>query len=311
MSDNPVVIVFSCDDRYVQHTAAAIASVIHHSQRTFCFYILDCGISQKNVEKLQRWDLGSSTLTITAVAKNDVFERYRLHHKASPAIFGRLMVAEIFPQHDKMLYLDSDIIAFGDVGELWDINLGEMLMGGMNELPFLSEKMIFNRIRKNGSVGRVYFNSGVLLMNTKMMRIDHFGEACIRELEQNPNFIFPDQDAINRVIGENYVLLDPKFNFMIPLGSKKEFRDFRPILVHYTVRKPWVLYPWLLSFFGTYGQFAKSYWEAVCRTPFAKEAKQYVSFSKTARVLWKWLFQPIETFFRVRFGMLLRALWRR
>ena len=65
MNDDPIVIVFSCDDRYVQHAAATIASITAHSERNFRFYILDCGISSEKIEKLQQWDLGDgNTLTV-------------------------------------------------------------------------------------------------------------------------------------------------------------------------------------------------------------------------------------------------------
>ena len=314
MNDNPIVIVFSCDDRYVQHAAATIASIVAHSERNFRFYILDCGISQKKIEKLQRWDLGDgNTLTVTAVTKNDVFERYRLANWFSPAIFYRLTIADLFPQYDKVLYLDSDIIAAGDVGELWDVELGDKWIGGVDEVPcFLSRWHAARRTERGIPLDKFHFNSGVLLMNTQAMRVHHFSEACIRALEQDPNLAFPDQDAIDMVAGEERcALLDVKFNFMAPLCVKKEFRGFQPILVHHTVRKPWEIYPWLLKFFGTYGRFMKPYWEAVRRTPFADEAKQYVSFRKTARVVWKFLFQPIEAFVRMYIREPLKKLWKR
>ena len=314
MNDNPIVIVFSCDDRYVQHAVATIASIVAHSERNFRFYILDCGISQKKIEKLQQWDLGDgNTLTVTAVTKNDVFERYRLASWFSPAIFYRLTIAELFPQYDKVLYLDSDIIAAGDVGELWDVELGDKWLGGVDEVPyFLSQWHAARRTERGIPLDKPHFNSGVLLMNTKAMRTCGFAEACIRTLEQNKNLAFPDQDAIDLVVGdERCVFLDIKFNFMAPLCTKKEFRDFRPVFVHYTVKKPWFIYPWLLNFFGAYGRFAKPYWEAVCRTPFADEAEQYVSFQKTARVVWKFLFQPTETFIRMHIGKPLKKLWKR
>ena len=46
-------------------------------------------------------------------------------------------------------------------------------------------------------------------------------------------------------------------------------------------------------------------------TPFADEAQQYVSFRKTARVVWKFLFQPTETFIRMHIGKPLTKLWKR
>lgn len=313
MNSDPIVIVFSCDDRYVQHAAATIASIVAHSERNFRFYILDCGISRKKIDKLQQWDLGDgNTLTVTAVTKNDVFERYRLASWFSPAIFYRLTIADLFPQYDKVLYLDSDVIAAGDVGELWDIELGDKWLGGVDETPFfLSKWYAASRMKRGFSLDKTYFNSGVLLMNTKMMRVHRFADACIRILEQNQNLAFPDQDAVCRVLGgDRYVLCDTKFNFMVPLRVKKEFRDFQPTLMHY-LQKPWVLYPWLVKYFGAYGRFAKPYWEAVRRTPFADEAEQYVSFQKTVRVVWKFLFQPIETFVRMHIGEPLKKLWKR
>ena len=133
MSDDTINIVLTCDDRYAQHAAVTIVSVVKNTKRNVHFYVFDCGILPENLERLKQLDVGSNVLEVIQVQKIDVFENYNYQQCYSPAIMYRLATCEILPHLDKALYLDSDVIAVRDVGELWDIDLGEKLLGAYDE----------------------------------------------------------------------------------------------------------------------------------------------------------------------------------
>lgn len=308
----PIIVVFTCDENYVRHTATTIASIIQNSSRTFRFYIFDCGISPQSLQKLQTWNIGNHEIRVLRVQKNDLFEQYKTAPWFTPAIFYRLMIPNVLSEYDKVLYLDSDIIAFGDIGKLWDIDLGDRLIGGVDEVVFFSGRWYEKRKKQNNfPPDRIYFNSGMLLMNMKALREWNFCEKILRVLQKHADFHFPDQDALNFLLGNSQRLcIHCRYNFLLPLNVKKCLRKVPPILCHFIV-KPWklpigFLPPWLY-----YKKYAKKYFEYIRNTPFAIQAKDDVSSRVLCKIFWKLLFQPIETFVRLQIRDPFLALWKR
>ena len=48
-------------------------------------------------------------------------------------IFFRLFIADMFPEYDKGIYLDSDIVVPGDISELYNIDLGNNIIGASRD----------------------------------------------------------------------------------------------------------------------------------------------------------------------------------
>ena len=98
----------------------------------------------------------------------------------SIAMFYRFFIPYLLlPQGiEKALYLDSDIIVNLDIAELWQIELDDKPLGAVPELYQLKDKEASiertNRAVASCREGFIktedYFNSGVLLMNLKVLR---------------------------------------------------------------------------------------------------------------------------------------------
>ena len=121
--DEVINIVLTCDDKYAQHAAVTIVSVVKNTKRNVHFYVFDCGILPENLGRLKQLDVGSNVLEVVQVQKIDAFENYKYPRCYSPAIMYRLAIPEILPHLDKALYLDSDIIAVRDIGLVFWIRL--------------------------------------------------------------------------------------------------------------------------------------------------------------------------------------------
>lgn len=106
----------------------------------------------------------------------------------------RLWVEEFFPGDiDRVLYLDSDIVAVGSVAALWGADLGGALLGAI-DIPG-SQQGIANlgMCAENG-----YFNSGVLLIDLKQWRQSRALATVLRYVEAYPERLIDlDQDALN------------------------------------------------------------------------------------------------------------------
>ena len=53
----------------------------------------------------------------------------------TPSIFYRLFLADLFPQYDKAIYVDSDTVWNGDPAEMFAIALNDDLIGAAPTIP--------------------------------------------------------------------------------------------------------------------------------------------------------------------------------
>ena len=295
----PIAIVLVCDDKYVRHAATTIISIVKNSQRTFCFYIFDCGISPENIEKLKAWDLGINEINIVPMSKVDLFEKFKMRRRYSPAIFYRLAIPEILPNLDKAIYMDSDMIALGDLGEVWDIPMQECIFGAVSEEYNPKNKALFKaRKRALGMAPEsAYFNSGFLLFNVKALKDFHLAQRVIEFLEVGMRRVtLPDQDALNVIVDRSKFLSLPlKFNCHVN-GSWQKAGVEKPCVLH-LFNKVWRFPPFFVKYFLSCIQpYCNEYFRYAHMTPWSNEVTRDASLWQAIRYLWKLFLNPVERF---------------
>ncbi len=128
-----------------------------------------------------------------------------------------LLAADI----DKAIYLDSDTIVNLDIKELWQVELGDKPLAAADEVradPFdHPSNAASNYLVTNGFVDyNDYFNSGVLLINIKILRKEneHLMDG-VKFVGEHPQLIYLDQEVLNYLFSKNYLKLDEKFNAFV------------------------------------------------------------------------------------------------
>ncbi len=113
---------------------------------------------------------------------------------------------------DKILYLDTDVLAYNDIKELYDINIDDYEYAGSKD--YLGKFFLDFR----------YVNSGVLLLNMKKIKetglFEKTRNSCINE-----KFAFPDQSALN-LYSTSKKIISSKFNSQRFLTKKTVIRHF-------------------------------------------------------------------------------------
>ncbi len=161
----------------------------------------------------------------------------------------RLLLPEILPECDKILYLDCDVVVRQDMGRLYrETDLGNNYLAAVYEAPIEQQAARFEAL---GCKADEYFNSGFLIMNLELMRKEGVSskllEACkVDYLE------FPDQDALNQVCKGRALPVSPVFNgirtFFLPQYKADFVKEYSAALwdevqvsgnIHYTGGKPW------------------------------------------------------------------------
>jgi lipopolysaccharide biosynthesis glycosyltransferase len=190
--------------------------------------------------------------------------RLNLRDYYTVSIYYRLFIASMFPQYHKAIYLDADIAVNGDVSGLYNIPLGQRLVGAVSDAIIAANRDF--RLYAEEAVGvpyRSYFNSGVLLMNLDQFRIQSIEEKFIYLLRTyHFNTVCPDQDYLNVLCHGKVLYLDKGWNKM----SIDENYGGVPNLVHYNMfYKPWL-----------YRKVAYSdyFWKYAKKTPFYGELRE-------------------------------------
>ena len=240
-----IPVVFAIDDRYAPMLHVTIRSIIANasSDDTYHFHIMYEELSDEYQKSLK--SLATENCSIKFSFIGDKIKKYAktMHYKyyGSNAIYYRVFIPELFPEYDKVIYLDADIVANANVAEFYRTDLGDNYIGGVlceivNGIPvFIDYAKKFLGLGKDKPC---YFNSGVLLMNCKKMREDNFIKQFFEIANSFKLEICPDQDYYNLLCYGKSVILPGEWNKMPLPGSKQKLKDLK--MVHFNVSgKPW------------------------------------------------------------------------
>ena len=246
----PLAIAFT--PNYFVQAAATLRSVLDASPRgqfrVIC--MLSEEIPQRMQDKLQR--LGGERLTLEYILLKGRMEGVYIDPRYTEAASLRLLLPELLPELDRILYLDCDIVVRQDLAQLWEkTDLADNYLAAIYEAAIEGQA---ERFRALGCDPAKYFNSGFLLMNLAQMREEKVSEKLL-EACRVPYLEFPDQDALNQVCQGRVLPLSPLYNsirtFLIPHYKADFVRQYseplwervqREATIHYTGGKPWNLF---------------------------------------------------------------------
>ena len=216
---NTINILLTTDERYAQHCAVCIRSIIDNNADVK-LNILVAGISlfKETIDKLESFN--SKYIYYVKVIE---FDKQKLNEFPeiggySRDVYVRLWVEEFFPDADKVIYLDVDTIVVDSLMPLWKINMGESILAAVD----IPDATSHDRCHLPLQYG--YFNSGVMLFNIVKWRDQQCRAIILDFLLKNSNIAFcPDQDALNGCFYKDRLVLDYQWNLISPFFRKPGF----------------------------------------------------------------------------------------
>lgn len=241
-----IPIFFSIDNSYAPLLGTALFSMLQNASETYQYkvFVLYKELSAQNKEKLLALQTENGKIYFVemedrlGLIKDRMFNRLRADY-FTLTIYFRLFIPVMFPQYDKGIYLDSDIVVTGDISELYQTELGENLLGAAVDPAIVNIPQLARHAELCVGVDRnQYFNSGVLLMNLKKLREMRFDERFLELLNKyHFDTIAPDQDYLNAMCSGRITYLSPVWDAM---PSEAAMPLEAPNLIHYNLfAKPW------------------------------------------------------------------------
>ncbi len=240
-----VPVFFAIDDNYAPFLSVALYSLIENASKDnkYKIHILYSELSETNRRKIG--SLARDNFEIEFCYMKEIMQDLSVNIGLreiyqTVTIYFRLFLPDMFPEYDKGIYIDSDIIVPGDISEFYNIDLEGNLIGAIADTSTCNIPPF--RLYMEEAVGikpaEKYVNSGVLLMDFKRLRDVKMGENFLR-LYNKYHFatIAPDQDYINAMCHGQIKYLSDEWDAMPTLG--KPVLE-KPKLIHYNLTdKPW------------------------------------------------------------------------
>lgn len=244
MKENKIVPVFFASDRnYIPYLTVAIKSMVNkiNNKDQYRIYILTNDVTENDIVEIRSLEKDNFKIEIVDVNPKieSIKNKVALRDYYSVSIYFRLFIPTLFPQYDKAIYLDSDIVLNDDIAKMFKEDIGNNYLGAvLDETVFTNKDFIYYVREALDVTEKQYFNSGVLIMNLKKFR-DNDIENDFYKWVNSYDFgtVAPDQDYLNCISKNKVKYLELGWNKM-PIGQ--DLPDEKLHLIHYNMFfKPW------------------------------------------------------------------------
>jgi len=242
---NSVVVALASDEAYFPGLYCAVASALTgvDPTREIDVKVLDGGLSQPSQDSLARLiDIKGKHARLDFVkADPSIFEKAPLGPGHSHMAYCRILLPQLLDV-PRLIYLDSDVLVFRDLSELFDLRLlpGRLIAAvpDSETLSLENDSPVAADAMKLPAEAR-YFNSGVMLMDLDGLRKEDFFEHAVEFLNScTGHYRFWDQSAINFLLHGQIDTLPEYWNRASWRFDAQQNNDLHCVL-HYTTRAPW------------------------------------------------------------------------
>ena len=204
----------AAERRYAPHSAAMLHSVLEHSPLPVRIHYLHGPSFPAGSARRLEWMVRRRGGAIEFVeVGDDQVAGLPVDPLFTSVMWYRILLPELVPDLGRVLYLDVDTVAADDLGPLWATDLGGAYLGAVTNVFFKPEHA--GRVARLGLAPERYFNSGVLLMDLGRLRADGCTARLLEEVRGGGRELeWPDQDALNLVLGSRRADLHPRWNCM-------------------------------------------------------------------------------------------------
>lgn len=243
-------ILLSFNNNYTQHACVLLASVFENNKcHSFHIHVIHRGLSEKNCKIINDFCTAyNAKVSFYYIDIKDYYFPNLESHYISVDTYLRLFIADYLDNSiDRILYLDVDMIVNGDLSELLNTDIGNVVLAAIEDAP-VAERFV--RLRLDSKLG--YFNAGMLYINMVKWRKLDITKKSLEYLKKYPErILYHDQDVLNAIIKGQWKRIEFKWNmldafFWLPPLIQEKYTDELSAckqdvrIIHYTGGvKPW------------------------------------------------------------------------
>ena len=217
---NKISIVMTSDDYGLYPTLVSMASALENNNKKENILIYHLLLSHDfNMEYIEYFESLKENYDFRInyyQIPNNIFNNVR-RWKKTYTVYFKLLIPIIFPDFERVIYLDSDTLIFKDLSEMFNLPFNNNYILGY---PFHTPWMV----TINHKHPKIYINAGVLLININKIRRDNKDFELIDFTRKySKRLFFLEQDGINFVYYKKMGLLPLKYGVYL-YGNITDFK---------------------------------------------------------------------------------------
>lgn len=215
---NEFAVLYACNNNYAPYMGVSILSLMENNRtiKKLKIYVVLDNVSENNIIKLQQMvcSFGHDLIIIDGKNVCELMENLGVPmYRGSYATHYRKFFSLFLPSNiSRVLYLDSDTIICGDIGDLVTYELNGKCLGVVwDTLGLRYKKLLGFRPEE------LYFNAGVTLIDVNEWKKRNYDEKLLNHIKSvRSKYCNPDQDLFNIVFKGDTCLLPVEYNFQPP-----------------------------------------------------------------------------------------------
>jgi lipopolysaccharide biosynthesis glycosyltransferase len=234
-------VVYAGDKNYFSHIGISLASLVRYDKPDMVYLLTDyLNISYTKELSDYTHKIGINFKIIEADLSS---YRLKISKKIPLAAYYRLLLPDLLPDIEKVIYLDGDTVIINSLLPLWNVNLGKNYIAAVEDIGI--KKSV--KINLFGS-DNLYFNSGILLIDLRAFRCNNLTAQMLEfAMRHKDKITYHDQCVLNYFTQSKWFNLPARYNTMAChiLDSEKYCKEIEnSVIIHYNsyFGKPWDYY---------------------------------------------------------------------
>ena len=252
-----IPIIFSTDHNYVMQAGVTILSLIKNAKDSIyeIFVIINSDVTEEDRKILKKQVSCYPNHSIDFIEIGDAFKGCYEVRGISIASYSRLLIPWLFPNYDKIIYIDVDVIINIDLASAYNEDLTDYMIAAVPSVAARTIQSNKKYILNHHLDPNKYCNAGVLIINCEKQRKHNLNQKYL--IEAKKKYEFQDQDIINIVCKDQIKYLSPKYNLTPyfyqlivkndpfvsdiygPSNSIAKYLKGKDCIIHYAGLKPW------------------------------------------------------------------------
>ena len=259
-----IPVCFATDDNYVPFLAIAITSLLDNASKNnfYRIFVLTTSLKQENIDSILKHQTENSSIEFISLARelDKIKDMFHLRDYYSKETYYRIFIPNLFPQYNKVLYLDCDITVLGDISQLYNTQIHGYYVGAAVEEVMQKYEVFGNYVEQADGINRKdYFNAGILLINCRRWRNNLIAERFVDLLNRYKFRVVQDEDYLNVLCKGNVKRISLGWNKTSFKNEDFEDKDLK--IIHWKIIwRPWkyknVLYE---EYFWKYAKMTNFY----------------------------------------------------
>lgn len=238
-----IPICFATDDNYVPFLAVAITSLLDNASKDnfYRIFVLTTNLRQENIDSILKHQTENSSIEFISLAKelDKIQDMFHLRDYYSKETYYRIFIPNLFPQYNKVLYLDCDITVLADISILYNTSIHGYYVAAATEEVMQTFEVFGNYVEQTDGINRKdYFNAGILLINCRRWRNNLIAERFVDLLNRYKFRVVQDEDYLNVLCKGNVKKLSLGWNKTSYKNDDFDDKDLK--IIHWKITwRPW------------------------------------------------------------------------